>query len=204
MNTHNLVAFLAAARSGQILGVDSDVLAQYGLDDSVLNMTVENMADHLVAHDRLLHDERKRDGMKFVQLAQLEIERLNNELARNAERLQHEKEWADGQIQMLTHRCEQYEAILPGLSGGNTRWMSFRTWWFIIGVVFLLLWACKSDYAVDSLIFSIGWIASYSGVFLGKLLSFFLKPLRDLVRLPALRHYAPRLERERPQPVRVN
>lgn len=204
MKTHNLVAFLAAARSGQILGVDNDVLAQYGLDDSVLNMTVENMADHLVAHDRLLREERVHDGIELVQLAQLEIEQLQNELAKSKERLQHEKAWAEGQIQMLTHRCEQYEAILPGLSGGNTRWMSFRTWWFIVGVIFLLLWAFKSDYAVDSLIFSIGWIASYSGVFLGKLLSFFLKPLRDLIRLPAFRHYAPRLERGRPQPVRVN
>lgn len=204
MNTHNLVAFLAAARSGQVLGVDSDVLAHYGVDDSVLNLTVEVMADHLVAHDRQLREDHKREGMKIVQLAQLEIEQLQNELARSAEHLQREKAWADGQIQMLTHRCEQYETILPGLSGGNTRWMSFRTWWFIIGVLFLLLWAFKSDYAVDSLIFAIGWIASYSGVFLGKLLSFFLKPLRDLIRLPAFRRYAPRLERDRPQPVRVN
>ncbi|WP_313025481.1 hypothetical protein [Pseudomonas lopnurensis] len=203
MNTHNLVAFLAAARSGQILGVDSEVLAQYGLDDSVLHLTVEDMADHLVAHDRLVHDEHKREGMKLVQLAQLEIERLQHELARNAERLQHEKAWADGQIQMLTHRCEQYEAILPGLSGGNTRWMSFRTWWFVIGVLFLALWAFKADYAVDSLIFSIGWIASYSGVFLGKLFSFISMPVRRLFRLPVTCRSAPRLGRDIPQPVRV-
>ncbi|WAJ37246.1 hypothetical protein OU800_21985 [Pseudomonas sp. GOM7] len=203
MNTHNLVAFLAAARTGQIQEIDPDVLQGFGLDGSVLNLTVENMADHLVAHDRLLHEEHKQDGLKLVQLAQLEIERLQNELERKHERLQHERAWTDGQIQMLTHRCEQYEAILPGLSGGNTRWMSFRTWWFAIGVLFLVLWAFKSDYAVDSLIFSIGWIASYSGVFLGKVLSFCMKPLRDLIRLPAFRHYAPRLERESPQPVRV-
>lgn len=204
MNTHNLVAFLAAARSGQVLGVDSEVLARYGLDDSVLNLTVEVMADHLVAHDRQLREDHRREGVNLVNLAQLEIERLNNELARSTQRLQQEKDWADGKIQMLTHRCEQYEEILPGLSGGNTRWMSFRTWWFIIGVLFLLLWAFKSDYAVDSLIFAIGWIASYSGVFLGKLLGFFWKPLRELIRLPAFRHYAPRLERDRTQPARVN
>ncbi|MHB0818489.1 hypothetical protein ACYCFK_09435 [Stutzerimonas stutzeri] len=203
MKTANLVAFLAAARSGQILEVDTNVLEQYGLDESVLHLTVEQLADHLVALHSQMQAECQQSELHLNHLSQLKIEQLQLDLDDQRAKLQHEQAWANRQIQALTHKCEQYEAILPGLSGGNSRWMSFRTWWFVIGVVFLLLWAFKSEYAVDSLIFSIGWIASYTGVFMDKLFSFLLKPLRNMMRLPASRHDTPRLGRRRPQPIRV-
>ncbi|OLU25488.1 hypothetical protein BVH03_17700 [Pseudomonas sp. PA15(2017)] len=203
MKTANLVAFLAAARSGQFLEVDSAVLEQYDLDGSVLHLTVDELADHLVALHTQMQAERLQAELQIHNQSLLKIEQLQREVETQRAKLQHEKDWADSQIQALTYKCEQYEAILPGLSQGNTRWMSFRTWWWVIGLLFLALWAFKSDYAVDSLIFSIGWIGSYSGVFLGKLFRFLGQPLRELIRMPALRCHAPRLERKAQQPFRV-
>lgn len=204
MNTTNLVAFLANARSGQFQEVDSSVLSQYGLDESVLHLTVSQMADLLVDHDRQLQEAHQQAVGEVVQLARLKVEQLQSDLAHSAEKLENEKTWADGQIQMLTHRCEQYEAVLPGLSRGNTSWMSFRFWWFVIGALFVMLWAFKSQFAVDSLIFVIGWIAAYSGVFISRLLHFIAHPVRQLMHMPALRCYARRLNHVRPQPTRVN
>lgn len=204
MQTNNLVALLAAARSGQIQEVDKAVLEQYGLDESVLHLTVDDLADHLLALQAQMQEERQQAELLIHQQALLKIEQLKRDLVDQRAKLLHEKEWADNQIQTLTYKCEQYEAILPGVAAGNIRWMSFRTWWFVIGVVFLMLLTIKAEFAVDSLIFTLGWLLSYSGVFLGKALGFFLQPLRDLIRLPALRRYAPRLGRDAHQPVRTS